>query len=83
MQMSTPITVGDYTFSGAENEDVRFNIFVNETDRTVQFAVVYIDSPDYVYEFLFDLDDIGPSASRVDFSEIQAYPEPLHIKEES
>ncbi len=73
LQMSTPITIGDYTFSGVENEDVRFNIFINETDQTGQFAIVYLDSPDYVYEFFFDLDDVVTNASKINFSEIQAY----------
>ena len=33
-QMNTPVTEGDYTMSGAETEEVRFNILINNAEKT-------------------------------------------------
>lgn len=73
VQMNTPVTDGDYTISGAETAEVRFNILINNTDQTGQFAIVYLDSPDYMYEFTFDLHDATANTSSVDFTDIEAY----------
>lgn len=74
-QMNTPVTEGDYTMSGAETEEVRFNILINNAEKTGQFAVVYFDSLDYMYEFTFNLDDVETDISNpnFDFDAIQAY----------
>ena len=73
VQMNTPVTDGDYTISGAETAEVRFNILINNTDQTGQFAIAYLDSPDYMYEFTFELDDATTNTSSIDFTDIQAY----------
>ncbi len=70
VQMSTPVSTENYTMSGAETLDVRFNILIDRTSQTGQFALVYLDSPNYVYEFTFDLDS---ETSNYDFSAIQDY----------
>lgn len=70
VQMNMPITNRNYTINGAETSDMRFNILIDSTTRTGQFALVYLDSPDYVYEFIFDLDFV---TSTHDFSAIQSY----------
>ncbi|WP_209344590.1 hypothetical protein [Flavonifractor sp. AGMB03687] len=72
-QMNAPVTDGNYTMSGAETSDVRFNILINNTNQTGQFALVYLKSPDYVYEFTFNLDAITSDISNINFSDIQAY----------
>ena len=68
--MNAPVTDGNYTMSGAETSDVRFNILINNTNQTGQFALVYLKSPDYVYEFTFNLDAITSDISNINFSKI-------------
>lgn len=70
VQMNAPITNGNYTISGAETPNFRFNILIDNATQTGQFALVYLDSPDYVYEFTFELDSI---TSNHDLSSIQTY----------
>lgn len=73
LQMSDPVTDGIYTIVGAENTNIRFNIVINNADQTGQFAIVNLDSSDYMYEFTFDLSDAITNTSDIDFSAIQAY----------
>lgn len=73
MQMNAPVTNGNYTISGTETADVRFNILIDNANQTGQFAIVYLDSPDYIYEFTFDLNDATANTSSIDFTDIQAY----------
>ena len=72
-QMNTPVTNENYTISGAETTDVRFNSLIDKVNQTGQFALVYLDCPDYVYEFAFDLDAVTASTSITDFSDIRSY----------
>ena len=37
-QMNAPVTDGNYTMSGAETSDVRFNLLINNTNQTGQPA---------------------------------------------
>lgn len=73
LQMNTPVTDGNYTISGYETEETRLNIVVNNADQTGQFALVNLDSPDYMYEFTFDLDDAAANTSNIDFNALKAY----------
>lgn len=70
IKMNTPVTNENYTVSGSETTDFRFNILIDNATQTGQFALVYLDSPDYMYEFTFDLSSL-PSSH--DFSAIQTY----------
>lgn len=73
IQPVSTISDGKYTMSSVENSESRFNILINEVEQTVQFAIVYLDSPDYFYEFQFSLNDVAPFTSSTDISLIQSY----------
>lgn len=70
VQMNTPVTNENYIMSGAETTDFRFNILIDKATQTGQFALVYLDSPDYIYEFTFDLASVP---SNHNFSTLQTY----------
>ena len=48
----------NYCIRGIEDEDVRFNILIDSESKTGQFAIVYFNDLDFVYEFVFNLADI-------------------------
>jgi hypothetical protein len=74
-QMSAEVTYEEYSIKGVENNNVRFNIFINNEDETGQFAIVYLDSPDYMYEFVFNLSDVPRRSSTSNnlWEEVRAY----------
>lgn len=61
VQLNNVVTNGDYSISGVENSTVRYNIIINNSDQTGQFAIVYLDSPDYMYEYCFTLNEVSIS----------------------
>lgn len=74
-QLSKVITYENYSIRGVENSKVRFNILIDNDDKTGQFALVYQNSPDYVYEFVFDLADVPRKSSTSSdlWDDIRAY----------
>lgn len=74
-KMSEVTTYEEYSIRGLENNKVRFNIFVDNENETGQFAIIYLDSPDYVYEFVFDLSDVSQNNTRAEsfWGDIRSY----------
>lgn len=57
-EMSPEQLVDQYAFRGADIEQLRFNMLINYSDNTGQFAIVFKNMPQYVFEFLFCIDDV-------------------------
>lgn len=57
-RVKSPITDGVYTLIGDETPELRYNILLNHSDYSGQFALVNLSSPDYVYEYVFNIKDI-------------------------
>ena len=71
---NTNITQGnDILTTGYEDENFRYNIIVDVANDTCQFAIVYLDSPDYVYEFVFDVSIFEKPNSKIDLSRIKDF----------
>ena len=73
LQLSETSTIGDYSIRGAENNYVRLNILINEKDNYGQFAIILLDSPDYVYEFSFNLENVSSCSSSDIWDSITEY----------
>lgn len=73
VQLNNTATSGDYSIYGAENSTFRYNIIINNSDQTGQFAIVYLDSPDYMYEYCFTLNDIAINCPSNILNDVQAY----------
>lgn len=71
--ISLPVTNGNYTAYGEENSENRFNIIIDNVNRTGQFAIVYLDLTDYVYEYTFEIDDVIAYGLNADISTVKAY----------
>lgn len=56
-QLGVVSEYGDYAIRGVETPEVRYNILVDSSNGSGQFAIVYLDSPDYMYEYSFDIHD--------------------------
>jgi len=73
VQLNNVVTSGDYSISGVENSTVRYNIIINNSDQTGQFAIVYLDSPDYMYEYCFTLNEIAISDPQNIWDDVESY----------
>ena len=62
-----------YSVYGIEDETKRFNICIDTEDETGEFAIVYFENPDYVYEFLFNLNDINSDTSAIRWEDVEAF----------
>lgn len=53
-QLNT-ITLDNNLITGSEDSEKRFNLMLNTETGLSQFALVYFDKPDFLYEFWFDI----------------------------
>jgi len=74
-QMSEELTFEEYSIRGIDNTQARFNIFINNEEETAQFAIIYHDSSDYLYEFVFDLVDVPRRSTNTStlWEDVRAY----------
>lgn len=72
-QLGEVAEYGDYAIRGVETQKVRYNILVDSSNDIGQFAIVYLDSPDYMYEYYFDIHDVLSDASNIQWEELQAF----------
>ena len=62
------VTVADnYAVYGTENNNSKYNIIVDIKTGQVQFAIVYSDNKNYVYEYSFELDNVNIEPTKPSF----------------
>lgn len=72
-QLGVVSEYGDYAIRGVETPEVRYNILVDSSNGSGQFAIVYLDSPDYMYEYSFDIHDALSDVSNIRWEELQTF----------
>ena len=62
-----------YLAHGEEDSEKRFNIIINAETREGQFAVVYLDEPDYLYEHFFNMEDLQNAGVDMDWTDVEEF----------
>lgn len=62
-----------YSVYSFEDETKRFNICIDTEDKTGEFALAYFEKPDYVYELLFNLNDINSDTSVIKWKDVESF----------
>ena len=71
--ISGELSNSNYAIYGLEDDTMRFNILIDTKENIGQFAIVYLEEPDYLYEFSFSLDDINSNDSKLVWENIQSF----------
>lgn len=66
-------TIGNYSFIGAEDEKIRWNILVDKEQEKGWFSLVRLDNEKYVYELEIDLSEVFQNNSKVTMDDIKQY----------